>query len=91
MIEKSCVNCYYAHVNCEDKSIACDIEERVCDNYMGIIKIENALLDRVLEIIDKHGEQLVKSIVDGSYPEIKAADILASVREDVEALKGGEL
>ena len=54
------------------------------------LETENALIDRVLEIIDKHGEQLVHSIVDGSYPEIKSADILASVREDVLALKGGE-
>lgn len=48
-------------------------------------------LDKVLEIIDKHGEQLVHNIVDGRFPEIIAADVLASVREDVLALKGGEL
>lgn len=47
--------------------------------------------DKVLEIIDKHGEQLVHNIVDGRFPEIIAADVLASVREDVLALKGGEL
>ena len=55
------------------------------------LETENALIDCVLEIIDKHGEQLVHSIVEGSYSEIKAADVLASVREDVLALKGGEL
>lgn len=57
--------------------------ERVADEPEKVVAI-----DKVLEIIDKHGEQLVKSIVDGSYPEIKAADVLASVREDVLALKG---
>lgn len=51
----------------------------------------NKTIDRVLKIIDKHGEQLVHSIIDESFPEIKAADILASVREDVLVLKeGGE-
>lgn len=52
---------------------------------------EEKTIDKVLEIIDKHGEQLVHSIVDGSYPEIKAADVLASVRGDVLDLKGGEM
>lgn len=61
------------------------------DAIRGIVaETERNTLDCVLEIIDKHGEQLVHSIVDGIYPEIKAADILASVREDVLALKGGE-
>ena len=58
---------------------------------INALRREDALIDRVLEIIDKHGEQLVHSIVDGSYPEIKAADVLASVREDISDLKGGEM
>ena len=60
------------------------------DMAVDALNSESNLIDRVLEIIDKHGEQLVHSIVDGSFSEIKAADILASVREDVLALKDGE-
>ena len=55
---------------------------------INALKNEDAVINRVLEIINKHGEQLVKDIVDENFPEIKAADILASVREDVFALKG---
>lgn len=52
--------------------------------------VRNATVDLILEIIDKHGEQLVGDIIDCKFQEIIAADILASVREDVLALKDGD-
>lgn len=80
-------------------TVDCDVDTTIREAYelgfdRGIHKaapvVRRDVLKQVLEIIDKHGEQLVHSIVDGNFPEIKAADVLASVREDVLALKGGD-
>lgn len=57
--------------------------ERVADEPEKVVAI-----DKVLEIIDKHGQQLISDIIDCKFQEIIAADVLASVREDVLALKG---
>lgn len=78
-----CLKCQYNH--------ATQLCEVLTAFNMAINALdESSAIDRVVEIIDKHAEQIVHSIVEGTYQEIIASDVLARVREDVLALKGSD-
>lgn len=93
----NCNDCYYAHVNCLDKSLACDMEDGSCggDEFLDIskiiardvrdpAKIKERVIDRVLEILDKYYLWHYDSVND-SYTTV-GDGIVA----EIQALKGGE-
>ena len=86
MTEKSCVNCYYAHANCADYSLACESEERVCDDYMGIRKIERNMIDKVLEIITETEKNEKKLPTPNAFGFRLAVE---QIKQGIEALKEG--
>ena len=51
----------------------------------------NKVVDKVLEIIDKHGTNLIGDIIDAKFPEKVIAYVLASIRVEVLTLKDGDL
>lgn len=85
MTEKSCTKCFYAHANCGDSSIACDSEEAVCDTYLGIERIENSVINRVLRIIDDEGVKLQL----GGYGAIPKYYVKC-IKSAIEKLRGDE-
>lgn len=80
MTEKSCVDCYYAHANCEDKSLACESEEQICDDYIGIGKIERNTINKMLEIIHELEQDNIGSEACGVDYNVACRDILDRIK-----------